>query len=590
MKTYDKTICDAWKDEIEKLLIFAGLFSATVTAFTIESYQWLQEDYTQTSAQLLVQISAQLSTSGTNTPTTGIQPFTPTARSVRINAFWFLSLVLSLSTVVIGILCNQWLKVFLQEALLPLEHAMPVRQMRFAGFHSWGVPEIIHTLPVVLQWSVLIFFAGVLDLLWSLNRVVAAISTVGVGITTVILLFTTFAPFVQLMYEKSPSLDRCPYKSPLSWLFLRAMINIPLRFILKIRAIRFRIRPFSRIDLLLKLKEAKLNSWPDVDKVILHSRQWHKGLLGAIVGDIDIEAMNEAFLWTLTRLASGHNYDVLQDVFHCLYTSLDRDVSHRLLQMMGYTIQLGQSSDKSPPLEYDALLLHFLTRNLPRNSNRNLLNELRIRFLNSAWNTDLDQQSVNRLRIMVNLQPGDLRHKQRTFDSTVELGLQKLMCIITRRGEPIWSFSYLWLSNLVEFATYAPVEKSNVILHRDTQKIALALLSQLNHPVLETIEKGDKTEVSSLQASFVRIVRPPPVGLSGLKRVEIWEETMNNIDGAHARTPVTSGVISVIVDMLINRVMTQPYSAGSPTEENASKLETLLKSEGYWPHVEESKQ
>ncbi|PFH46085.1 hypothetical protein AMATHDRAFT_156374 [Amanita thiersii Skay4041] len=66
MKKYDKAICDAWKDDIEKLLIFAALFSATVTAFTVESYQWLQEDYTQTSALLLAQISLQVNAIANN--------------------------------------------------------------------------------------------------------------------------------------------------------------------------------------------------------------------------------------------------------------------------------------------------------------------------------------------------------------------------------------------------------------------------------------------------------------------------------------------------------------------------------------------
>ncbi|KAF8188633.1 hypothetical protein BJ912DRAFT_851078, partial [Pholiota molesta] len=38
----DTTRCDAWKDEVSALLIFAGLFSAVVTAFVIESYKFLQ--------------------------------------------------------------------------------------------------------------------------------------------------------------------------------------------------------------------------------------------------------------------------------------------------------------------------------------------------------------------------------------------------------------------------------------------------------------------------------------------------------------------------------------------------------------------
>ncbi|KDR71744.1 hypothetical protein GALMADRAFT_253490 [Galerina marginata CBS 339.88] len=34
----DKVRCDGWKEEVQNLLIFAGLFSAVVTAFVVESY------------------------------------------------------------------------------------------------------------------------------------------------------------------------------------------------------------------------------------------------------------------------------------------------------------------------------------------------------------------------------------------------------------------------------------------------------------------------------------------------------------------------------------------------------------------------
>ncbi|TFK17735.1 hypothetical protein FA15DRAFT_604485, partial [Coprinopsis marcescibilis] len=44
VEKHDDDMCRGWKDEIDKLLIFAGLFSATVTAFTIESYKWLSPE------------------------------------------------------------------------------------------------------------------------------------------------------------------------------------------------------------------------------------------------------------------------------------------------------------------------------------------------------------------------------------------------------------------------------------------------------------------------------------------------------------------------------------------------------------------
>ncbi|KAF9475238.1 hypothetical protein BDN70DRAFT_814406, partial [Pholiota conissans] len=53
----DKIQCDAWKEEVQTLLIFAGLFSAVVTAFIIESYKFLKPDPNDIIIRLLAEIS-----------------------------------------------------------------------------------------------------------------------------------------------------------------------------------------------------------------------------------------------------------------------------------------------------------------------------------------------------------------------------------------------------------------------------------------------------------------------------------------------------------------------------------------------------
>ncbi|KAI0649471.1 hypothetical protein C8Q79DRAFT_876040, partial [Trametes meyenii] len=61
MRDYDEAMVRGWKEEIDTLLVFAGLFSAVVTAFNIEAYHLLQEDPSETSVRILQQISQQLS-------------------------------------------------------------------------------------------------------------------------------------------------------------------------------------------------------------------------------------------------------------------------------------------------------------------------------------------------------------------------------------------------------------------------------------------------------------------------------------------------------------------------------------------------
>ncbi|KAF9257020.1 hypothetical protein L218DRAFT_841639, partial [Marasmius fiardii PR-910] len=56
----DEDVAKGYKEDIDTLLVFAGLFSAVVIAFAVESYQWLQEDPVDTAVALLTLISRQI--------------------------------------------------------------------------------------------------------------------------------------------------------------------------------------------------------------------------------------------------------------------------------------------------------------------------------------------------------------------------------------------------------------------------------------------------------------------------------------------------------------------------------------------------
>ncbi|KAK1227504.1 hypothetical protein PQX77_009503, partial [Marasmius sp. AFHP31] len=112
VKGYDDDMIRGWKDDLDALLVFAGLFSAVVTAFAVESYQELSEDPAETTVTLLKQISQQLGQPNFTLGTTLSQPgpFEPSSSNVRINCFWFLSLILSLTSSLFALLCKQWLR------------------------------------------------------------------------------------------------------------------------------------------------------------------------------------------------------------------------------------------------------------------------------------------------------------------------------------------------------------------------------------------------------------------------------------------------------------------------------------------------
>jgi len=194
-----------------------------VTAFTIEAYKWLREANDDMTVRLLAFIATQVSNSSSSTvtpPEVFLAPFTVTSAEVRINAAFFLSLTLSLSTVLLGIMCLQWLREYRRDVALPHKEAIALRQMRYEGLLAWHVPEILSALPVILQTSLLLFFIGILDLLWARHWIVAACVTVVVGIVMTFLAITSALPALQHAFIKDRHLrvHQCPYKSPQSWL------------------------------------------------------------------------------------------------------------------------------------------------------------------------------------------------------------------------------------------------------------------------------------------------------------------------------------------------------------------------------------
>src|SRR6188768_1131429 len=94
----------------------AGLFSAIATAFIIESYKTLKQDPSDLSVVLLSQILSQLEHSANaSLPTqlpqdSKLSGLLVTSSNLRVNAFWFVSLILSLTTVLVGTVALQWLR------------------------------------------------------------------------------------------------------------------------------------------------------------------------------------------------------------------------------------------------------------------------------------------------------------------------------------------------------------------------------------------------------------------------------------------------------------------------------------------------
>ncbi|TCD69049.1 hypothetical protein EIP91_008947 [Steccherinum ochraceum] len=205
LRRHDRSMVQAWKEDIDNILFFAGLFSAVLTTFNIEAYKLLQPDPEDSMVTLMRSILLQLG--GTTFIQGSTSNFTVSAFAIRLNILWFSSLVFSLSAASVGILAKQWLQNYLSSsASSPRENAR-IRQFRYQGLVRWRVPEVIAFLPILVQVALALFFIGLADLLWKLNPWVAGIVTVFVATALAFVVVTTVTP----TFSK-----HCPHKSPQS--------------------------------------------------------------------------------------------------------------------------------------------------------------------------------------------------------------------------------------------------------------------------------------------------------------------------------------------------------------------------------------
>ena len=134
--------------------------------------------------------------------------FKPSRTTANVSTLWFLSLTLSFSAVLIGILCLQWVREYQRNVPRSFREGLEFRQIRFEGLIGWKVPQIISILPLMLQFSVVLFFAGLFDLLWDRNTNVAIIMSIPIFFSVSFLLITTalVAVCAEFMVDAIPSM------------------------------------------------------------------------------------------------------------------------------------------------------------------------------------------------------------------------------------------------------------------------------------------------------------------------------------------------------------------------------------------------
>src|SRR5579863_1037760 len=202
----------------------AGLFSAVLTAFVLDSKQNLKVSpndqivyYLQQNVAIMDQISHQISAivpqvSIPSTPLPAFPTFKPLASDIRINVFWFMALIFSLSAALLATLVQQWVRDYMhvfQRYGDPLKSAR-LRQYLHDGCERWYMPAAAEAVPGLLHVSLFLFFVGLGDAVLNINTAVGVSTVVPIAFCGVLYIFTTLAP---ILYPQSP------YQNSFSGLF-----------------------------------------------------------------------------------------------------------------------------------------------------------------------------------------------------------------------------------------------------------------------------------------------------------------------------------------------------------------------------------
>jgi len=184
----------------------AGLFSAVTTAFIIQIIPELQPNPVDLTNVLLLRILQQNTSFGGADPLASI-PNTPVG-VIRAQAILFASLSITMFVAFIAVLGKQWVLYYTRVTTWGnIVDRGKERQEKLAGLKKWGLHLIMESLPVMLQFALLLFGVALAVYIWDLDVVVAE----GVLVVTSVGLAFYILITVAAMIWKD-----CPFQTPVS--------------------------------------------------------------------------------------------------------------------------------------------------------------------------------------------------------------------------------------------------------------------------------------------------------------------------------------------------------------------------------------
>jgi Family of unknown function (DUF6535) len=172
--------------------------------------------YLQQNVAILYNISRQISSiapqfSIPSDPPPTYPSFKPLASNIRVNAFWFMALVFSLSAALLATLVQQWVRDYMhvfQQYSDPLKSAR-LRQYLHEGWKRWYMPAVAEAVTGLLHVSLFLFFVGLFDFVLNIDTAVKLSTTIPIAITSFLYICTTVARIFK---------PQSPYQNPVTGL------------------------------------------------------------------------------------------------------------------------------------------------------------------------------------------------------------------------------------------------------------------------------------------------------------------------------------------------------------------------------------
>ncbi|KAG9027754.1 hypothetical protein FRB95_007413 [Tulasnella sp. JGI-2019a] len=223
---HDKAFIGRLSDNLDVLLIFAGLFSAVNTAFIVLTIADLSAPPAyQTNALLtLILMGANSSTLTTNDLN---PPFVPSRDAIRQNSEFFASLCSSVLAAAGAMLGKQWLRTYERTGQIGShEKQAELRTRKWLRLEAWGLRAVVEALPTILLLSVGLFFLALADYLWAKKSPVAIVVIAFMTVGTALYGFMVVAAAIDVY---------CPFQTVVStlvretgWRVWKFAVKLPL--------------------------------------------------------------------------------------------------------------------------------------------------------------------------------------------------------------------------------------------------------------------------------------------------------------------------------------------------------------------------